>query len=108
MHERPRATRNRKRTVRWLVALRRRNPDWNDRTVHPERTKVIEGSVPGRRVPIRALDGRAEKGGVVVGDEAVELKHEIAEPRTVGLLQDFPPAASTRCPSLDEVFPLPQ
>ena len=28
-------------------ALRRRNPDWNDRTVHAERTHVIQQSVPG-------------------------------------------------------------
>ena len=28
-------------------AMRRRNPDWNDETVHAERTNVIEGSVPG-------------------------------------------------------------
>ena len=28
-------------------AMRRRNPDWNDKTVHAERTNVIEGSVPG-------------------------------------------------------------
>ena len=28
-------------------ALRRRNPDWTDQTVHPERTHVIEGSLPG-------------------------------------------------------------
>ena len=48
---------------------------------------VKEPVQDGRRVPIRALDGRAEEGGVVVGDEAVELKREIAEPRTVGLLQ---------------------
>ena len=27
--------------------LRRRNPDWTDQTVHAERTKVIEGSIPG-------------------------------------------------------------
>ena len=52
---------------------------------------VKEPVQDGRCVPIRALDGRAEEGGVVVGDEAVELKREIAEPRTVGLLQDFPP-----------------
>ena len=52
---------------------------------------VKEPVQDGRRVPIRALDGRAEKRGVVVGDEAIELKREIAEPRTVCLLQDFPP-----------------
>ncbi len=28
-------------------ALRRRNPDWTDQTVHAERTHVIEGSLPG-------------------------------------------------------------
>ena len=28
-------------------ALIRRNPDWNDKTVHAERTHVIEGSLPG-------------------------------------------------------------
>ena len=28
-------------------ALRRRNPDWNDRTVHAERTHVIQQAVPG-------------------------------------------------------------
>ena len=28
-------------------ALRRRNPDWNDKTVHAERTNVIELAVPG-------------------------------------------------------------
>ena len=28
-------------------ALRRRNPDWNDRTVHAERTNVIQQAVPG-------------------------------------------------------------
>ena len=28
-------------------ALRRRNPDWNDRTVHAERTRVIQDSLPG-------------------------------------------------------------
>ena len=28
-------------------ALRRRNPDWNDRTVHAERTQVIYQSTPG-------------------------------------------------------------
>ena len=28
-------------------ALRRRNPDWNDRTVHAERTNVIQLAVPG-------------------------------------------------------------
>ena len=28
-------------------ALRRRNPDWNDSTVHAERTHVIEHAVPG-------------------------------------------------------------
>ena len=28
-------------------ALRCRNPDWTDQTVHAERTNVIEGSVPG-------------------------------------------------------------
>ena len=31
-------------------ALRRRNPDWNDRTVHAERTNVIQQAVPGRSV----------------------------------------------------------
>ena len=44
----------------------------------------------GCRVPIRALDGRAEERGVVVGDEAVELECDVAEPRTVGLLKDLP------------------
>ena len=28
-------------------ALRRRNPDWTNSTVHAERTNVIEESVPG-------------------------------------------------------------
>lgn len=28
-------------------ALRRRNPDWNDRTVHAERTNVIQQALPG-------------------------------------------------------------
>ena len=28
-------------------ALRRRNPDWTDRTVHAERTHVIQQAVPG-------------------------------------------------------------
>ena len=28
-------------------ALRRRNPDWNNRTVHAERTNVIQLAVPG-------------------------------------------------------------
>ena len=28
-------------------ALRRRNPDWNDTTVHAERTRVIQQAVPG-------------------------------------------------------------
>ena len=28
-------------------ALRRRNPDWNDKTVHAERTNVIQLAVPG-------------------------------------------------------------
>ena len=28
-------------------ALSRRNPDWNDKTVHAERTNVIELAVPG-------------------------------------------------------------
>ena len=28
-------------------ALRRRNPDWTDRTVHAERTRVIQQAVPG-------------------------------------------------------------
>ena len=31
-------------------ALRRRNPDWNDRTVHAERTNVIQQAVPGTGV----------------------------------------------------------
>ena len=29
------------------LALRRRNPDWNDSTVHAERTRVIQQAVPG-------------------------------------------------------------
>ena len=32
------------------LALRRRNPDWNDKTVHAERTNVIEEFVPGTGV----------------------------------------------------------
>ena len=52
---------------------------------------VVEEAVQdGGRVPIRALDGRAEERGVVVGDETVELEGEVAEPRTVGLLKDLP------------------
>ena len=42
---------------------------------------VVEEAVQdGGRVPIRALDGRAEERGVVVGDETVELEGEVAEP----------------------------
>ena len=31
-------------------ALRRRNPNWNDKTVHAERTNVIQLGVPGTGV----------------------------------------------------------
>ena len=55
-------------------ALRRRNPNWNDKTVHAERTNVIQLGVPGTGAgkrpdiliapPRRAAQSRTQGKGV--------------------------------------------
>ena len=49
---------------------------------------VVEQSVEEKGcAPVSALDGSAVEGGVVVGDEGVELQGEMAESGAVGLLE---------------------
>ena len=59
-------------------ALRRRNPDWTDRTVHAERTNVIQQAVPG--------SGAAKKPDILVAPprrQPVIVETEFAPARTV-------------------------
>ena len=59
-------------------ALRCRNPDWNDKTVHAERTNVIQLGVPG--------SGRAKKPDILVSPtrrQPVIVETEFAPARTV-------------------------
>ena len=59
-------------------ALRRRNPDWNDKTVHAERTNVIQLGVPG--------SGTAKRPDILVSPtrrQPVIVETEFAPARTV-------------------------
>ena len=59
-------------------ALRRRNPDWNDKTVHAERTNVIQLGVPGL--------GTAKRPDILVSPtrrQPVIVETEFAPARTV-------------------------
>ena len=59
-------------------ALRRRNPDWTDRTVHAERTNVIQQAVPG--------SGAAKKPDILVAPprrQPVIVETEFGPARTV-------------------------
>ena len=60
-------------------ALRRRNPDWTDDTVHAERTNVLQVAVPG--------SGAARRPDILVSPprrQAVIVETEFAPARTVG------------------------
>ena len=59
-------------------ALRRRNPDWNDKTVHAERTNVIQLGVPG--------SGTSKRPDILVSPtrrQPVIVETEFAPARTV-------------------------
>ena len=59
-------------------ALRRRNPDWNDKTVHAERTNVIQLGVPGT--------GAGKKPDILIASprrQPVIVETEFAPARTV-------------------------
>ncbi len=59
-------------------ALQRRNPDWNDRTVHAERTRVIAQSTPG--------SGAGKRPDILIASpycQPVIVETEFAPARTV-------------------------
>ena len=70
-------------------ALRRRNPDWTDDTVHAERTNVLQLAVPG--------SGAARRPDILISPprrQAVTVETEFAPARTVG--QDATARLGTR------------
>ncbi len=72
--------RNTEPAANWVLAraLRRRNPDWNNRTVHAERTRVIAQSTPG--------SGAGKRPDILIASpnrQPVIVETEFAPARTV-------------------------